>query len=59
MKIAGSIILFVCGVIALVGVFLPWLGDDISSISRWGVLSDYDIKDLLRFDPIYHLHKAV
>jgi hypothetical protein len=44
MRLAGPIILLVCGVIALVGVFLPWVGD-VLSISGWEAISDFGIND--------------
>ena len=35
MRVAVSILIFICGVVVLVGVFLPWLGD--SGVSGWDV----------------------
>ena len=46
MKIAGPIILLLCGIIALVGIFLPWVGDDILSISGWEAFSDFGIDEV-------------
>ncbi len=45
MKIAGPIILLVCGVVALVGVFLPWVDSLGLSISGWEVFSEFGIND--------------
>ena len=42
MKIAGPIILLICGVMALVGVFLPWVG---GIVSGWDAISEYGIND--------------
>lgn len=42
MKIVGPTILLVCGVIALVGIFLPWVG---GAISGWEAFSDFGIND--------------
>ena len=47
MKIAGPIILLVCGVMALVGVFLPWVGSYGTSISGWEVLSEFGINNAI------------
>ena len=44
MKIVGPIILLVCGVIALVGVFLPLMGDG-PSISGWEAFSNFGIDE--------------
>jgi len=45
MKIVGPIILLVCGVIALVGIFLPWASDGVISISGWEAFSDFGIDE--------------
>ena len=41
MKIVGPIILLVCGVLALAGVFMPWFGGNLLSISRWEAYSAF------------------
>jgi hypothetical protein len=42
-KIVGPIILLFCGVIALVGIFLPWVGDGVISLSGWEAFSNFGI----------------
>jgi len=44
MKIMSPIILLICGVIALVGVFLPWVIFGEMSISGWEAISDFGIE---------------
>ncbi|UCE97419.1 MAG: hypothetical protein JSV74_05565 [Dehalococcoidia bacterium] len=49
MKKAGSIILLICGIIALTGFFLPWIGDNITIMSGWGILSEYGINGIAQY----------
>jgi hypothetical protein len=42
MKIVSPIILLICGVMALVGVFLPWV---VGEVSGWDAISEFGIND--------------
>lgn len=37
MRIAGSIVTLICGIVALVGVFLPWISSGGTSVSGWNL----------------------
>lgn len=44
MKITGSIVLLVCGIVAFVGIFLPWSEGFGISISLWEIFSEADLQ---------------
>ena len=45
MKMVNSIILLICGVIGLVGIFLPWASDGVFSISGWETFSNWGVNE--------------
>ena len=44
----NSIILLICGVIALVGIFLPWVSDGVFSTSGWETISEWGINEAIQ-----------
>ena len=44
----NSIILLICGIIALVGIFLPWASDGVFSTSGWEAFSCWGIDEAIQ-----------
>lgn len=45
MRVAGSILTLICGIVVLVGVFLPWFNTPIGAASGWNFIDAYGISN--------------